>query len=174
MKEISSERSYHRLCALVSRLVNVAAPTARSSAYHNGLLASEWALNLLTGRGDGLKGFLAPELSPLKPPTPPPLAPPSPPPPHHFTPLHLIQIWNQDGRNSQNIRAAPSMLISKANPLTRNITSQQTNLTMENFVTQNRNSPTDSTYHSLGIIFIWWLRRQLWKTNHAAVSIKIE
>ena len=165
MKEISTEWSHHRLYALLSELVNVAAPTARSSAYCNGCLASEWALNLLTGRGDGLKEFLASQLSQLKPPTPPPLTPP----PHHFTPLHLIQIWNQDGRNSQNIRSAPSMLISKANSLTRNITSQQTELTMENFVTQYRNSPTDSTYHSLGIIFIWWLWRQFWKTNQAAM-----
>lgn len=147
MKEISSERSYHRLCALVSRLVNVAAPTARSSAYNNGrpswfqmqrvLHTSEWEWNLLTETGDGLKGFLASQSPPLKPPTP---------------------------------RTPPSMLISKTNPLTRNITSQQTELTMENFVTQYRNSPTDSTYHSLRIIFIWWLWRQFWKTNHAAIS----
>ena len=158
---------WHRLCALLSKLVNVAAPTSRSSAYRNGRLA---------GRGDGLKGFFASQPLPLKPPTPLPSAP-CPPSSHHCIwppppaqPLHLIRIWNQDGRNSQNIRTAPSMLISKANPLARNITSQQTELTMENFVTQYRNSPTDSTYHSLGIIFIWWLWRQFWKTNQAAIS----
>ena len=39
-------------------------------------------------------------------------------------------------RTFAHIRTAPSMLISKANPLTRKITSQQTELTMENFVTQ--------------------------------------
>ena len=60
---------WHRLCALLSRLVNVAAPTSRSSAYRNGRLA---------GRGDGLKGFFASQPLPLKPPTPLPSAPASP------------------------------------------------------------------------------------------------
>lgn len=46
-------------------------------------------------------------------------------------PLHLIGIENQDGRNSQNSRTAPSMLTSEANLLTRNITSKQTELTIE-------------------------------------------
>jgi len=170
MKEVSSEWSYHRLCAFLSKLVNVAAPTTRSSAYRNGCLPSEWALNLLTGRRDGLKGFLASQPSPLKPPTPPPPAP---------HPLHTIAFdsnleprWPEQSEHSH--RAFYADIQGKANPLTRNITSQQTELTMENFVTQNRNSPTDSAYHSLGIIFIWWLWRQLWKTNHAAIRIKIE
>ena len=101
-------------------------------------------------------------------------SPPPPPFSHHCIWFEFETKMAGTVRTFAHIRTAPSMLISKANPLTRKITSQQTELTMENFVTQNRNSPTDSTYHSFGIIFIWWLRRQLWKTNHVAIRIKIE